>query len=508
MTRAHSRITRRTWGALFSLAGLSLVGCGNTSATANTGASAGGTGGGGASAISPATAGSAAGGKTSGAAGAPSVAGETSLGGAAIGGLMDDGGAAGMGLGSAGKPNNDCSEMPIRTRAPAGKEAFDYEPRDQKFPFSGHWVGVFSDDPRYVGATTLGDFDHDGDLDFADGQREDVGGGALWWEYCGPDHWVRHVVGTGHQFWSGGNSADFDGDGWADIIIGDSWYRNPKNPRTAKWDRFPTGGPKPEEIILGDVTGDKKPEALYVHKNFQPQFWSPSAAPTKIWTRGPLLEHNQQQGGAIADFDGDGHNDILVGYRWWYRNVKGDGTQWETVEIFAGGFDDSPLTYPGDFDGDGDIDFAMVTHFGAQVAWASNDDGKGHFTMHQLATDKNVLHTIVAADFDNDGDLDLLVGNNVGKSFIYDNTDGKGTFVEHLIAADTRSHEARVGDIDCDGDLDIVGAPWGDQNEGGETTQPPRDHVYLKNELVERGGKPLFERQPFELGLAANCKKP
>jgi hypothetical protein len=259
---------------------------------------------------------------------------------------------------------------------------------------------------------------------------------------------------------------------------------------------------------LGDVTGDQKPEALYLHKNFQPQFWTPGADPTKTWQLGPLLEHNQQQGGAIADFDGDGDNDILGGYRWWYRNVNGDGSKWETVEIFASGFDDSPLTYQGDFDADGDIDFALVTHFGGRVAWASNDNGKGtQFSLHMLATDKNFLHTIVAADFDNDGDLDLLVGNNVGKSFIYDNTDGKGAFVEHLIAADTRSHEARVGDIDCDGDLDIVGAPWGDQNEGGEQTKPLRDHVYLKNEFVERGGKPLFERKPFELGLAADCKK-
>jgi hypothetical protein len=205
------------------------------------------------------------------------------------------------------------------------------------------------------------------------------------------------VMGTGHKYWSGGNAADFDGDGWTDVIIGDSWYRNPKTPRTAMWARFATGGPKPEEIILGDVTGDKKVDALYLHKNFQPQFWSPGADPTKPWTLGPLLEHNQQQGGAIADFDGDGDNDILAGYRWWYRNVKGDGTEWQTVDIFASGFDDSPLTYQGDFDHDGDIDFALVTHFGGRVAWASNDDGKGKFSLHMLATDKDFLHTIVAA---------------------------------------------------------------------------------------------------------------
>ena len=503
-TTTHSRTHARGWGALGALVTLAVVDCGDTASTPGAMASAGNANN---AASNAATAGNGAGGTTSNGAGAAALAGDAAVGGAP-GGAGGSSGSAGTSAGSAGKPASDCSENSLRTQAPAGKEAFDYEPQDQKFPFSGHWVGVFSDDPRYIGATTLGDFDHDGDLDFADGQREDVGGGALWWEYCAPDHWVRHVMGTGHKYWSGGNAADFDGDGWADVIIGDSWYRNPKNPRSAMWDRFPTGGPKPEEIILGDVTGDKKVDALYLHKNFQPQFWSPGADPTKLWTLGPLLEHNQQQGGAIADFDGDGDNDILAGYRWWYRNVKGDGTQWETVEIFASGFDDSPLTYQGDFDHDGDIDFAMVTHFGGRVAWASNDDGKGHFTIHMLATDKNFLHTIVAADFDNDGDLDLLVGNNVGKSFIYDNTDGKGTFVEHLIAADTRSHEARVGDIDCDGDLDIVGAPWGDQNEGGENTKPPRDHVYLKNEFVERGGKPLFVRQPFELGITADCKKP
>ncbi len=419
------------------------------------------------------------------------------------------GGSAGgaSGTGGTGAVASTCSQMPVRTTPPPGKEAFAYAPIDTRFPFSGHWMGVFSTDPRYIGDVSMADFDKDGDLDFATGQRQDVGGGVLWWEYCGPDHWVSHQVGTGHTSWAGGNAADFDGDGWIDIIAGNSWYRNPGTPRTTAWPRYLTGGPNPEEILVGDVTGDQKPDALYVHASFVPQYWSPGANATTTWTKGPNLANAQQQGGAIGDIDGDGDNDILVGYRWWYRNVNGTGSQWETVEIFPSGFDNAPLTALGDLDGDGDTDFVTCTHFGARIAWAQNQNGVGtQFALNMLSTTKSFLHTIWAADFDNDGDLDILAGQNVGPMFIFENTDGKGTFVEHTIAANTRGHEAKIGDVDCDGDLDIASKPWGDPNEGGEQTMPPRDHIYLQNMLVERGGTPLFNRKPHEVFLAAQSR--
>ena len=105
---------------------------------------------------------------------------------------------------------------------------------------------------------------------------------------------------------------------------------------------------------------------------------------------------------------------------------------------------------------------------------------------------------VALLDFDNDGDLDVFVGQNVGEQWIYENN-AEGSFTEHCIAVDSRGHEARVGDVDCDGDLDIAGKPWGQENEGGESANPPRDHVYLQNMLVERGGTPRFERGPHEI---------
>lgn len=395
-----------------------------------------------------------------------------------------------------------CSETDLRTGPPEGKEMFFADPIDDTFPFSLHWMGTFSDDPRYVSMTSLTDIDNDGDLDFASGQRHDLGGGMSWWEYCTPDHWVQHFVGTGHTSAAGGNATDVDGDGWVDLIAGDSWYRNPQNPRESEWDRFTIGAPGAEEVVVGDVTGNGRNEVLYVWRSIDPQWWAPGEDPTEPWNIGAQFQFRQQQGGAIGDIDGDGDNDILVGNEWWYRNVNGDGSQWENVNIAAGAdFDSEPLANLGDFDGDGDIDLAMATHFGNRVAWVENLDGNGtDWELHILATNMNYLHAIVGADFDNDGDVDIFAGQNVGPQWMFENTDGAGNFEQHQIAEDARGHEARVGDVDCDGDLDIAGKPWGDPNEGGEANlTESRDHVYFKNELVERGGPAVFDRPAGEV---------
>lgn len=399
------------------------------------------------------------------------------------------GGVAGTGTGM--KPTPTCSDATLRTAPPAGKEALKTEPIDQKFPFSTHWIGRFSDNPAAVGITGMADFDHDGDLDFASGQR---GGDMKWWEYCSPDHWAMHVVGTGHNSPGGGNALDVDRDGWVDMIAGDSWYQNPKTPRAVgNWARHPVGVSGAEDVAVGDIDGDGKQDAVWIWDEIDAQWRTPGADPTMPWPLGSTFQYRQTQGGFVGDVDSDGDSDVLVGKQYWYRNVDGKGKQWETVG-FPNDFDDSPLTTMGDMDGDGDLDFAMCTHFGARVAWFENADGKGtKMALHAVALGKSKLHSIFTLDFDNDGDLDLYSGESSGTAWIWENMDGKGTFVEHAVSKLGRGHDARVGDVDCDGDLDIVGKPW------GEGDPEPRDHIYLKNELVEKGGKAVFQRPKAEV---------
>ena len=93
-------------------------------------------------------------------------------------------------------------------------------------------------------------------------------------------------------------------------------------------------------------------------------------------------------------------------------------------------------------------------------------------------------------DFNNDGHLDVFSGEGPlggtgpgGKHrwFIWENVDGRGlTWKEHIILEGPECHEGVAGDVDGDGDLDICSKAW-----NGDL------HIYLRNMLVEHGGKAL-----------------
>ncbi len=109
----------------------------------------------------------------------------------------------------------------------------------------------------------------------------------------------------------------------------------------------------------------------------------------------------------------------------------------------------------GDLDGDGDLDLVVCgsgTNGGAAVLL---NDGKGHFSQAQEV----VQHAVVPSlgDVDNDGDLDLWLGQ-AGPDSLWLN-DGKGHFDKAKLPADSQTQLtscARLVDLDCDGDLDLL----------------------------------------------------
>ena len=129
-----------------------------------------------------------------------------------------------------------------------------------------------------------------------------------------------------------------------------------------------------------------------------------------------------------------------------------------------------------DLDRDGDNDLVMTENEikGGRIAWLENADGRGGaWRAHDLPAGdtavRGAYHSLVVADFDNDGDADVFTcemegipGARPPRWFLWENADGKGQqFVERVILdANLGGHAAVAADFDGDGDVDLVSKLW------------------------------------------------
>jgi len=165
----------------------------------------------------------------------------------------------------------------------------------------------------------------------------------------------------------------------------------------------------------------------------------------------------------VADIDGDGLPDIVIGGRSgplvWYRYPH-----WKPTVIAQGGYR-TVDGEAGDIDGDGDLDIIM-----GGLIWYENPHPKGDlmrvgaWKSHRVADHKT--HDLELADLDGDGDLDIVTrdqsdfGAKAGnKVYLWrQDEDDKWT---HKIIACSHGEGLTLGDMDRDGDDDIViGGIW------------------------------------------------
>ncbi len=177
-----------------------------------------------------------------------------------------------------------------------------------------------------------------------------------------------------------------------------------------------------------------------------------------------------------ADYDNDGNVDILVLRGAWLgehgrhpnsllRN-NGDGTF--TDVTFDAGLGD--VHYPsqtaswGDYDNDGDLDLYVGNEtYGALVAPSQLFRNNGDGTFTDVATAAYVMNhryakAVIWGDYNGDRLLDLYVSNSGGNNRLYRNT-GRGTFIDEAqrlgVTQPTESFPAWFWDFDNDGALDL-----------------------------------------------------
>ena len=131
--------------------------------------------------------------------------------------------------------------------------------------------------------------------------------------------------------------------------------------------------------------------------------------------------------------------------------------------VIASGIDHKQPTssQAADFDGDGDMDIVSSFEQSNLIQWFENN-GTETFTPHTISAAANGVQSIFAADLDGDGDVDVVAaiqsGANAGFEW-YDNN-GSGTFTTRRISSglgDSNAHSGFVADIDRDGDMDVLG---------------------------------------------------
>jgi len=348
---------------------------------------------------------------------------------------------------------------------------------------------------REMGQTGLADVDRDGDLDWIAGQSSRAGGEIWWWEHQGPDKWVRRLMGKGNTD-VGGSPYDVNGDGWVDMLSGSKLLINTGKPREEQFREYDIGAIYSHDSEFARINGDGRMDAI-ANDDRTGLFWYEIPAdPTSKWVQHTIATaaehkvHGAVSPRAVGDIDGDGDSDVVTAQAW-YENADGKGLKWTAHKNIDFGrperYGIEVRTWVGDLDSDGDADVVQAEgdHPDSRVAWFEND-GKGNWTRHIIkdAGERQDFHSLVVADFDCDGDMDIFSGGGPLSApgshtcYIWENMAGVngrpagGNWREHVMARKP-CHEAKGADVDGDGDIDICSKPWTTGNE----------HFFLRNML-------------------------
>jgi len=164
-----------------------------------------------------------------------------------------------------------------------------------------------------------------------------------------------------------------------------------------------------------------------------------------------------------ADLDGDGDGDVLSASAdddmiAWYENLGyGAFGPRQVITLQA---DYANSVYTTDLDEDGDADVLSASSGDHKIAWYENLGG-GAFGPQQII----VIHpygtgSVQAADLDSDGDADVLsvFGATNGGSIAWSENLGGGSFgpSQEIASLGTRPGMFRIGDLDGDGDADVL----------------------------------------------------